>query len=230
MLVRVVFLLLLTFTGTLAHAESEDSLPGLPANISKLARDHYQSGVELYKAGDYAAARVEFQAAYDLCKLTGLLHNVSRAAELSGSLSDAIAFEQRFLTESKDLTEQEQDEARGRIGRLREKLEREQPAVPTPGEKVQIPSSPPSGRKGSLVGAGIGLGTGVALTLTGLGLMVATSLKARSIEQEPRTLADLSLALAQRDRLEAAAIGLSVSGPVVVVACSVILVKLKNRK
>jgi Flp pilus assembly protein TadD len=65
--------------------------------LSKIAEQHFKNGVEFYRAGEFAGARVEFQTAYDLSKLPTLLHNLSMAAQLEGKFDDAIAFEERFL-------------------------------------------------------------------------------------------------------------------------------------
>lgn len=90
----------------LAHAEesapaSADQIkPAQPSqHLSKVAEQHFRTGLDFYRAGYYASARIEFQAAYDLSHLPDLLHNLSRAAQLEGKLAEAIAFEARYITE-----------------------------------------------------------------------------------------------------------------------------------
>lgn len=99
------------------------TLKEAPAALSKqdAAAQHFQLGVEFYRAGDYAAARVEFDAAYGLSGLPDLLHNLSLTAESQRQIAAAIDYEERFLVAKRgELTTAETDEARGRLLRLRE--------------------------------------------------------------------------------------------------------------
>ena len=58
---------------------------------------HFQLGLKFYRAGDYAAALVEFEAAYGLSQHADLLHNLSWTAEKLGRIPAAIDYEERFL-------------------------------------------------------------------------------------------------------------------------------------
>ena len=107
----------------LAMPAAAQTLKEAPAVVNKqgAAAQHFQLGVEFYRAGDYAAARVEFDAAYGLSGLPDLLHNLSLTAEKQGQIAAAIDYEGRFLAAKRgELTTAETDEARGRLLRLRE--------------------------------------------------------------------------------------------------------------
>ena len=76
----------------LAMPAAAQTLKEAPAVLNKqdAAAQHFQLGVEFYRAGDYAAARVEFEAALGLSQLPDLLQNLSLTAEKQGQLREAI--------------------------------------------------------------------------------------------------------------------------------------------
>lgn len=117
---------LLLVAGTLAGAArtaDAQTLREAPTAASKqdVAAQHFQLGLKFYRAGDYAAARVEFEAALGLSGEADLLHNLSWTAEKQGQIAAAIDYEERFLAvKSSELTTAELDQARGRLVRLRE--------------------------------------------------------------------------------------------------------------
>ncbi len=74
----------------------------LPAIASADAfYDTYQRGLAAFKARDYAAARVEFQRAYDLRAEPLVLFNIAQTYRLEESPEQALVYYRRFLAESK---------------------------------------------------------------------------------------------------------------------------------
>ena len=61
------------------------------------AKQHFDSGARFFQDGNYTAARAEFQAAYELSKLTPLLFNLARTAEMQGKRDEAIGFYEKYL-------------------------------------------------------------------------------------------------------------------------------------
>lgn len=190
--------------------------------LGKVAEQHFQTGLAFYRAGDYASARIEFQAAYDLSRLPDLLHNLSRTAQLQGKLADSIAFEERYLSESGDaLSEHDADAARGRIARLRDELLRQSRApVAPPREPEAVPKRPmptpartDADRAHPPVGAWALVAGGGALTIAGIGCGgAALALQARLESGAPISAADASAGLERGVALDRAGIALSVIG------------------
>ena len=66
------------------------------------AGEHFQRGVDLYNGGDYRAALIAFQRAYEIAPNFGVLYNLGQAsAELKDYVSALDAFE-RYLKEGGD--------------------------------------------------------------------------------------------------------------------------------
>jgi len=171
-----------------------------------LAKQHTQQAFKLYQAGNYGAARVEFQAAYDLTREPEILHNLSMTAERQGQLADAIGFEERYLAaaDAAKATLRDRDEARGRILRLREKLAQSpevEPAKPSPTSRER---SVPPAAIGLMAGGGILLAVGIGLG--GAALRDRGQLYEGVYAEEVDALYDRNRAL------NAAAISLSVLG------------------
>ncbi len=78
-----------------APALAQTTIKDAPASSEKeqdAALQHFRLGVEFYSAGNYGAARVEFEAALGLSKLPDLLHNLSLTAEKQGLIGEAIDY------------------------------------------------------------------------------------------------------------------------------------------
>lgn len=72
--------------------------PGQPSpEEMAAAKQHFDTGAKFFQEGNYSAARAEFQAAYDLSKLTPLLFNLARAAEKQGQKDDALRYYDQYL-------------------------------------------------------------------------------------------------------------------------------------
>lgn len=212
-------------------ANADQVKPAKPAQrLSKIAEEHFQTGLALYRDGDYASARVEFQAAYDLSRLPDLLHNLSRVAQLEGKVAEAIALEERYLTESAEaLSELEADQARGRIVRLRAQLasegttspptprKSEQPSKSLPAVDAPTPSREATPRRLPLGAVGmIAIGGGLVIGGIGCG---ASALSTQSWLESgtPIPAKDVDAAIDRGAALERAGISLGVIGGAVLV-------------
>ena len=76
------------------------SVREIPATLSarEAAARHVELGLRFYRAGEYGAARVEFEAPLGLSGDAELLHNLSWTAEKQGQIAAAIDYEERFLS------------------------------------------------------------------------------------------------------------------------------------
>lgn len=85
--------------GNTCHAQTlEDAAAGLCRQSP--AAQLFQLGVEFYRAGDYVAARVQFETALGPSLLAILLHNISLITEKQRNIRVAIEDEERFQPRS----------------------------------------------------------------------------------------------------------------------------------
>ena len=226
---------LLLVTGTIAGAArpaDAQALREAPTAASKqdIAAQHFQLGLKFYRAGDYAAARVEFEAALGLSGEADLLHNLSWTAEKQGQIAAAIDYEERFLAvKTSELTTAELDQARGRLLRLRELQTRGPQSAPSDsGVPASAPVTtarsveraargwrPPPGALALLVGRGAALLAGIGCGGTAL----ATNGQLHS--GQAFTLREIELMSSRGEVLNAAAIGLDIVGGVALTAGAV---------
>ena len=183
-----------------------------PVDKQDAAAAHFQLGVNFYRAGDYGAARVEFEAAYGLSSQPDLLHNLSLTAEKQGRYREAIDFEERWLNAARStLTAEEVDQARGRLLRLQE-LDRTAPPTQAPANPGKAPTVGGPGWRPP-VGAVALAAVGGAVLLAGVacgGGALATS--AHLYSGQAFTLREIEALNAQGQVLNGAAIGLDVLG------------------
>jgi tetratricopeptide (TPR) repeat protein len=99
-----------------APAQAEAADPS-SRRLFLLARKHYERGVVLYDAGNYAAARAAFEEAYRLSRLPDLLFNLGRVCEKQGDAQAAADYLGRFLQARPDAPDAPQ--IRADIARLR---------------------------------------------------------------------------------------------------------------
>lgn len=163
----VVLGLAVALGSAVAHAQPIKDAP-TAAPKQDAAAAHFRLGVDFYRAGDYAAARVEFEAAFGLSGQADLLHNLSLTAEKLGRYREAVDYEQRFLSTAAALTNDETDQARGRLLRLRD-LDRRAGTAPEPSRSPSKPQArheggwrPPQAAIGLLAGGGAALVAGFA--------------------------------------------------------------------
>ena len=213
----------------LAMPAAAQTLKEAPAVLNKqdAAAQHFQLGVEFYRAGDYAAARVEFEAAFGLSRLPDLLHNLCLTAEKQGQFREAIEYEERFLAAKRgELTTAEIDEARGRLLRLREQQSHGPQTSPTVPAVPAVASSgparsaepgargwrPPAGALALLVGGGASLVAGIACG----GAALATGSQLGS--GQAFTLREIDALSGRGNALNASAIALDIAGGVALAA------------
>lgn len=103
------------------------------------AQQHYQSGAAFFQGGNYAAARAEFEAAYQLTHLPDFLYNLAKVAEKQGRTED----EERYLKEYVATNPADAAEVRARL----EQIQKDKPVTVS-----RIPPTPAL----ALVGAGVG--------------------------------------------------------------------------
>lgn len=205
---------------TAALAGEPSSEPSVPApQMSAVAQRHFDDAVAFYQAGNYDAAQIEFKAAYDLSRLPDLLHNLGLVAERQGRYAEAIALEERCLVEKgSSVTVPEQDEARGRIARLRELLAQQaQPAGRASGTTKQPSAGSPPGdtrRRPRAAVALLGVGSGLLLAGIACGAG-ALATQAQASGSGPFFVDEYDGLLNRGRALEKSAISLSVVGGVV---------------
>lgn len=107
---RIVAALLLAAAVAALPARAKEG--GDPAR----AKDLFVEAQELYNAGEYAKALIDFNASYDAYPLYEVLYNVALCYEKLGQKEKAIEYYQRYLESEKDPAEREKVE--GRIARL----------------------------------------------------------------------------------------------------------------
>lgn len=130
---------------------------GSPAPAAQaLAEKRFRAAEALYKRGEYLAAAAEYQAAYDLSGLAGLLYNVAQSYRLAGEAEKAAASYRLFL-------ERAPDHQLAEVAARREpEPEPEPPVAPASAPQVTAKAPPPAARGrglriAGLVSAGVGL-------------------------------------------------------------------------
>lgn len=115
-----------------------------------LAKKHFELGNTYYEVSNYAQALAEFQKAYELEPLPGLIYNIARCHELLNNLKEAIAQYRLFLEKSPESKDRATVELR--IKNLEKRLEQTRETSPTPPqaqakptEAVPTPAASPRG-------------------------------------------------------------------------------------
>jgi len=109
----------------------------------ELAKKHFELGANYYKIADYRQALDEFEKAYQLEPLPGLLHNIGRCQELLGELEKAIASYKLYQERRTDTSERGVMEMR--IRNLEARLARTRAATPTTTPAVTTPPARTAG-------------------------------------------------------------------------------------
>jgi len=95
---HVVFLLLLSLVlGVWSPARAEEASQLSAAQRIERARGHFDRGQSLFNRAQYAAAALEFQAAYELQPLALLLWNAAQAYRKAGDDAQAVEYYKRYL-------------------------------------------------------------------------------------------------------------------------------------
>ena len=149
-----------------AHGQPEAASPSGKAEAEK----RFQQAEALYRRGEYLAAAVEYQAAYDKSGLPGLLYNVAQSYRLGGEKARAADAYRLFLQRAPD--HQLAAVARSHLEALERELAAEKPATgpqaPTQPSGAQpradvVAAAPPAPERGrglriaGLASAGVGL-------------------------------------------------------------------------
>lgn len=204
------------------------------------AQQHYQAGERFFRADQFDAAIVEFEAAYKLSGEPDMIYNLSRTCEKAGKLQEAITYAGRY--QSLVVGTAEEERARRRVEFLRGRYSTEatqpktadQPAqVPptppapkpelTPQNAIGTPASPAQPKKAAKVAPGAIslLAGGGALTLAGVGLLAGAWVTGQQAQAPDVTYGEWS-ALGDRGRaLNTGGIVLSVIGGAVAVGGAV---------
>jgi tetratricopeptide (TPR) repeat protein len=142
--------------------------PGVGDPDTQAAQRHFEHGRELYEAGRYDEALVEFQTARVLKALPELDYNIARTDERREAWGEAADAYERYLGAKPDAPDA--SELRGRIQVLRGRVKQPQSETP-PRTETQPPASPPSrplrsGGIGAMVATLVLAGVGGALVGT----------------------------------------------------------------
>ena len=163
----------------------------------KEAKRHYVDGVAFFNAGDYARARVELEAGYQLSKLPDFLINLCITAEKQNQPADAVAFCEQYLRSQP--SSEDAPKIRARLERLRKQaanpgapIEPEAPNPPGSSASIATPASPDSsaaaappapGGRGPLPKPALALlAGGGALLLIGIGTGAGALATAKQVD------------------------------------------------
>jgi hypothetical protein len=110
------FLLLLTTLGVTAPAGAEE-------DPRQAARRHYEQGVALSNAADYAGALEQFRQAYAKSPNYAVLYNIGQAEAVLGHLLEAIAALSRYLKDGgTEIPEARREEVKAQLAALEARL------------------------------------------------------------------------------------------------------------
>jgi hypothetical protein len=94
------FLSTVALTALLCAAGSARAQDADDAEVTRMAKEHYKSGLEAYKAGKYEIAIKELKKAYLLKRLPALLLNIGATYRKMGDYDLALHFYQKYLDEA----------------------------------------------------------------------------------------------------------------------------------
>jgi hypothetical protein len=166
------------------------------ALLTAAAKDHYERAEQFYKAEQYEAARIEFQAGYDLSKNPVFLWNLAKASAKMGDRKAALDFVQRYRVTLTEADPEVDDFVKSLYG----PAEPDKPSQGTPAppvvEKPIIKKRSPA--------PWILLGIGGALLIADIGVAAAGYQLSTSNEGAMVTRAELDDLNARGDRLNTA--------------------------
>jgi tetratricopeptide (TPR) repeat protein len=143
------------------------------------AQRHFQSGAEFFQRGNYEAARLEFESAYQLSKYPQLLFNLAKTAEKLNRTADLIRYLEEYLASNPPAEE---------AGQLREKLAALKASNPAPaGTASAAPVTTTAGaqpKKPPPIGAIVLLGAGAGVLAVGIGFGIAAIQPGNAPSQE----------------------------------------------
>ena len=182
---RLACVLAVVLACSVARADQEAAV----ALLTAAAQDHYKQGEKLYKAEQYQAARIEFQAGYDLSKNPVFLWNLAKASAKMGDRQAALDYVQRYRV----TLEAPDPEVDAFVKDLLGPAEQSKPPVeqkPTVKKRSRVPW--------------VLLGVGTALLIADIGVGAAGYRLSQSNEGAMLTMAELADLNAQGNRLNTA--------------------------
>lgn len=211
----------------LGHSAAAAETPaGENSPAMQEAKRHYDNGVAFFKAGDYAHARVELEAGYQLSKLPDFLINLCITAEKQNQPADAVTFCEQYLRSQPNA--EDAPAIRARVERLRKQAAEPgtpgSPDAPGTPETLGAPSSPgspaPTGR-GPLPKPALALlAGGGALLIVGIGTGAGALATAKQVDGLAISIvySDLLDLTRRGDALNTASIVFSLTGGAAVIA------------
>jgi tetratricopeptide (TPR) repeat protein len=115
----------------------------------ELARKHFELGNSYYQVSNYTRALEEFEKAYALEPLPGLIFNIARCHEVMGNLKQAIAKYKLFIEKSPSSAQRPTVELR--IQNLETRLKQQEQQQPQPKVEKPTPATHPEPSKESAV-------------------------------------------------------------------------------
>lgn len=115
------FTLLASTPGTASAGPESNKAAGAPADDKiQEARDHYDRGLKLYDSGDYDAARVEFERAYQIAPSYRILYNIGLVQRQKQDYVGALRNFELYLSEGgASLPDVRRKQVEGEIAEIR---------------------------------------------------------------------------------------------------------------
>lgn len=124
--------------GEAASAFAADSA-GVDAETLNKARAHFEQGVEFYAEGDYRAALIELQRAYELHRTYKLLYNLGQVAYELRDYAGAERFFRDYLAKGgTELSPERRREIKQELARLRSRVATLRVGTNRPGATVRV--------------------------------------------------------------------------------------------
>lgn len=124
--------------GEVASAFAADS-SGVDAETLNKARSHFEQGVEFYEEGDYRAALIELQRAYELHRTYKLLYNLGQVAYELRDYAGAERFFRDYLAKGgEELSPERRREVKQELARLRSRLASLRVNTSQPGATIRV--------------------------------------------------------------------------------------------
>ena len=124
--------------GEAASAFAADSA-GVDAETLNKARSHFEQGVEFYAEGDYRAALIELQRAYELHRTYKLLYNLGQVAYELRDYAGAERFFRDYLAKGgNELSPERRREVKQELARLRSRLASLRVNTSQPGATIRV--------------------------------------------------------------------------------------------
>ena len=113
--------------------------PDAPDARMEEARQRYQRGLQLFNEGNYEAARVEFERAYQLAPTFKLLYNIGLSYEQLGDYVQAQVSLTKYLEQgSTEISEERRKEVEKELAQIRPRIARVVVIANVPGAQVTV--------------------------------------------------------------------------------------------